>query len=84
MDTKSQAGDTRSALNQFISRNKTMDGTSVFDGRSSNNISYISSASTKKSKMSTLTKEQLQSFFKEKHQKLEDDVKSRISQISKG
>lgn len=67
MDTKSQAGDTKSALNQFITRNKTQDGTSVFDGRSSNSVSYISSVSTNKSKISTLTKEQLQNFFKEKN-----------------
>ena len=34
--------------------------------------------------MSTLTKEELQKFFKDKKQAMDDETKSKISQITKG
>ena len=71
MDEKSRyGGDKGSALKTFVERNKS-DG-SVFDGQNSIN-------SAKKSKFSTLSKEQLDKFFKEKKAKLDEDTQSRLS-----
>ena len=73
MDEKSKSGDKRHSLNAFLERRKS-DG-SVFDGRS--NGSYADSA--KKSKFSTMSKENLAKFFKDKKTKLDEDAQSRLS-----
>lgn len=40
--------------------------------------------STTKSRISTLTKEELQKFFKDKKTQMEEDAKSKMSQITRG
>lgn len=75
MDDKSRyGGEKGSALKNFVERNKSE--ASVFDGRTQ---SQNSINSAKKSKFSTLSKEQLDKFFKEKKAKLEEDTQSRLS-----
>ena len=70
MDEKSRIGGTAEKLKTFVERHKS-DG-SVFDGRSNSHSSFVNSA--KKSRFSTLSKDQLDKFFKDKKAKLEEDA----------
>jgi len=67
---KSRHGGNSAHLKTFVERHKS-DG-SVFDGRSNSQGSFVNSA--KKSRFSTLSKDQLDKFFKDKKAKLDEDT----------